>query len=63
MPNYVVNKPFDNQSNFLIYCLKVHFPGITKSKLYKLLQPTENIFNMGTEIMSFPPKDFEINEQ
>ena len=50
--------------NFLIYDLKLNFPGITKSKLYKLLQPTtENIFNTGTEITSFAPKYFEINEQ
>ena len=63
MPHYVVKKPFDNQSNFLIYGRKVNFPGITKSKLYKLLQPTENIFNTGTEITSFSLKDFEINEQ
>ena len=63
MSDYVVKKPFDDQSNFLIYGLKVNFRGITKSKLYKLLQPTENIFNMGTEITSFSPKDFEINEQ
>ena len=60
MPDHVVKKTFDNQ---LIYGLKVDFLGITKSKLYKLLQPTENIFNTGTEITSFSPKDFEINEQ
>ena len=63
MPDYVVKKPFDDQSNFLIYGLKVNFPGIRKSKLYKLLQPTENIFNTGTEITQFSPKEFEINEQ
>ena len=63
MPYYVVKKPFDVQSNFLIYGLKVNFPGIRKSKLYKLLKPTENIFNTGTEITQFSPKDFGINEQ
>ena len=63
MPDYVVKKPFDDQSNFLIYGLKVNFPVITKSKLYKLLQPIENIFNTGTEITPFSPKDFEINEK
>ena len=64
MADYVVKKPFDDQNNFLIYGLKVNFPAITKSKLYKLLQPTtENIFNTGTEITSFSSKDFEINEQ
>ena len=63
MPDYVVKKPFDDQRNFLIYGLKVNFPGITKSKLYRLLQPTENIFDTGTEITSISPKDFKINEQ
>ena len=36
MPDYAVKKLFDDQSNFLIYGLKVNFRGITKSKLYKL---------------------------
>ena len=63
MPDYVVKKPFDDQSNFLIYGLKVNFPSITKSELYKLLQPTKNTFNTVTETTPFSPKDFEINEQ
>ena len=63
MPDYVVKKPFDDQSNFIIYGLKVNFPSITKSTLDKLLQPTEKIFNSGTEVTPFSPKDFEINEQ
>ena len=37
MPDYVVKKAFDNKSNFLIHGLKVNFPSITKSKLYKIL--------------------------
>ena len=61
MPDHFVKKPFDNQSNILIYGLKVNFLVITKSKFYKLLEPTENIFNTGTEITSFSSKDFEIN--
>ena len=63
MSDYVVKKPFDVQSNVLIYGLKLNFPDVTKSKLYKLLEPTENIFNTGTEIALFSSKDFEINEQ
>ena len=63
MTDYVVKKSFDDQSNSLIHGLTVNFMGIRKSKLYKLLQPTENIFNTGTEIMLFSPKDFKINEQ
>ena len=61
MTDYVVKKPFDNQSNFLIYGLNVNFPVI--AKLYKLLQPTKNILNTGTEITPFSSKIFEINEQ
>ena len=63
MPDYVGKEPFDNQSNFVMYGLKVNFPSIIKSKLYRLLQPTESIFNTGTEIKPFSPKDFQINEQ
>ena len=63
MPAYVVKKPFYDQSNSLVYSLKENFWGITKSKLYKLLQPTENIFNTVTKITPFSPKEFEINEQ
>ena len=47
MPDYVVKKPLNNQSNFLIYGLKVNFLGITKSKLHSFYNQQKTFLLQG----------------
>ena len=57
MPGYVVGQ------GFRIDGLKISFHGVNKPRISELLTPTPNIFNTGTETVSFSPKDFELNKK